>query len=266
MEKIHDFLGEKIAYSIQGKGRTIVLIHGFLGSKSLWIPLVSRLKSSFRLISIDLPGHGKSNCVGYLHNMEMLADLVAGILSNLKVRKAVIVGHSLGGYVSLAFAEKYPDKIHGMVLINSTANSDSKERLNSRDQLISIVKRDKTKAVKALVPSFFVGDSIRVNRLKKKYLKVANLCSTRGIVASIEGMKIRKEREIVLKFAPYPYLFIAGANDPILNPKVLKKQALLGESGAFLELQDSAHMSFMEEEGKVFKAIKEFAKKAPISN
>lgn len=266
MDKVHDFLGEKIAYSIQGKGRTIVMIHGFLGSKSLWEPLANRLKKRFRVICIDLPGHGNSNCVGYLHDMEMMADLLASLLSELKIRKSVIVGHSLGGYVSLAFAEKYPDKIHAMVLINSTANSDSKERLNSRDQLISIVKKNKSKAVQALVPSFFVGDTAKIKRLKKKYLRVANLCSTRGIVASIEGMKVRKEREIVLKFAPYPYLFIVGGKDPILNPEVLKKQANLGEFGSILELSDSAHMSFMEEEGKVYTAIKDFSMKATILN
>ena len=261
MQKVHDYLGEKIAYSIQGKGRTVFLIHGFLGSKNIWQPLINRLKNNFRVIAVDLPGHGESACVGYVHSMEMMADLVKSILNQHKIRKTILVGHSLGGYVSLAFAEKYPDKLHGLIMVNSSANSDSKERVGSRNQLIELVKRNKTKAIEALVPSFFVGKSLKLKRLKNRYLKEAHNCSNRGIIASVEGMKMRKEREIVLKFAPYPYMYIIGALDPILNPETLRSQVNLGEKGFLLELKDSAHMSFLEEEGKVYLAIKQFALK-----
>ena len=261
MHKVHDFLGEKISYSIQGKGRTLFLVHGFLGSKEIWMPLVQRLKNYFQVIAIDLPGHGDSNCVGYVHGMEMMADLVKSVLDANRIRKVVLVGHSLGGYVSLAFAEKYPDQLHALVLINSTANSDSEARIKSRNQLIDIVKKSKTRAVEALVPTFFVGNSPKINRLKSRYLKVANKCSKRGIIASVEGMKLRKEREIVLKFAPYPYLFVIGELDPILKSENLLNQVKLGEYGKALILEESSHMSFLEEEGRVYKALKTFAQK-----
>lgn len=266
MQKVLDYMGEKIAYSIQGKGRTIFLIHGFLGSKLLWEPLIQRLKNNFQVIAVDLPGHGGSACVGYVHSMEMMADLVKSILNQHKIRKTILVGHSLGGYVSLAFAEKYPDKLHGLVMVNSTANSDSKDRLRSRNQLIELVKRNKTKAIEALIPSFFVGKTSKIARLKKRYLKEAHKCSNRGIIASVEGMKVRKEREIVLKFAPYSYLYIIGGVDPILNPEKLKDQVAQGENGYLIELKESSHMSFLEEEGKVYIALKQFAKKLMLVN
>jgi pimeloyl-ACP methyl ester carboxylesterase len=260
MQRVHEFFGEKIAYSIQGKGRTIVLIHGFLGSKKLWGPIFNRLKLSFQVIAFDLPGHGDSDCIGYVHSMEMMAELVKSILDSHKIRKAVLVGHSLGGYVSLAFAENYPDRLHGLILINSTANSDSELRINSRNQLIKLIKHNKERAVEALVPSFFVGESKKINRLKSKYLKEANKCSARGIIASVEGMKIRTDREIVLKFSPYPYLYIIGELDPVLNWKGLCEQAKLGDRGFESVLNYSSHMSFLEEEGKVYSLIKKFAK------
>ncbi|KAA3647449.1 MAG: alpha/beta hydrolase [Bacteroidetes bacterium] len=261
MQKVHDFLGEQIAYAIQGKGRTIVLIHGFLGSKTLWSPLRKKLKEKFRVISIDLPGHGESNSIGYVHTMEIMADLINSILSAYKIRKAVLVGHSLGGYVCLAYAEKYPDKLHGLIMINSTANSDSTERISSRNQLINLVKQNKDRAIETLIPSFFVGESLKIKRLKSKYLKEAKKCTTRGIIASIEGMKIRNEREIILKFAPFPYLYIIGEQDPILDKETLISQVELGEKGFKLMLENSAHMSFLEEEEKVYKAIKQFSEK-----
>lgn len=264
MQKVHDFLGEKVSYSIQGKGRTLFLIHGFLGSKKLWDPLVKRLKKHFQVITVDLPGHGDSNSIGYVHSMEMMADMVSSILGANKIRKAILVGHSLGGYVSLAFAEKFPDKLYGLVLINSTANSDSEQRIASRNQLIELVKHNRNRAVEALIPSFFVGDTRKIKQLQKKYLKEAQRCSKRGIIASVEGMKIRKEREIVLKFAPYPYLYIIGEKDPILDPKILSEQLKLGETSYELRLSESAHMSFLEEEGKVYAALKKFGQKLSL--
>lgn len=264
MQKVHDFLGEKISYSIQGKGRTLFLIHGFLGSKKLWGPLVKRLKNHFQVIAVDLPGHGDSNCIGYVHSMEMMADMVDSILAAHKIRKAILIGHSLGGYVSLAFAEKFPDKLHGLVLVNSTANSDSEDRVSSRNKLIELVKHNKDRAVEMLIPSFFVGETRKIKLLQKRYLKEAHRCSKRGIIASVEGMKVRKEREIVLKFAPYPYLYIIGQKDPILNPKVLREQLKLGEVSYELSLNESAHMSFLEEEGKVYATLRKFGQKLSL--
>jgi pimeloyl-ACP methyl ester carboxylesterase len=260
MQKVHDYLGEKISYSIQGKGRTIVLIHGFLGSRILWGSIAKRLSLNFKVITIDLPGHGDSSCIGYVHSMEMMADLLKSVLDSHKVRKAVVVGHSLGGYVSLAFAEKYPDKLHGLIMVNSSASSDSEQRISSRNQLIEIVKKNKNRAIDALIPSFFVGDSAKIKRLMRKYKKEAIKCSTRGIIATIEGMKNRTEREIVLKFAPYPYLYIIGNLDPILDKNVLMKQIQLNSNGFGKNIVGSSHMSFLEEEGKVYLTIKKFAK------
>ena len=90
-----EFRGAKIAYSTKGKGRTILLIHGFLGAKEIWKDFESRLARNFKVISIDLPGHGKSHCIGYVHNMELLADCCKHLLTHLSVRKAIVVGHTL---------------------------------------------------------------------------------------------------------------------------------------------------------------------------
>lgn len=256
-----EFRGAKIAYSTKGKGRTILLIHGFLGAKEIWNDFESRLARNFKVISIDLPGHGKSHCIGYVHNMELLADCCKHLLTHLSVRKAIVVGHSLGGYVGLAFGEKFPDSVLGLMLVNSTAKGDSEERKKSRNQLIKLVKKDRQKLLDVLVPSFFSLQTRKTKWQINSYLKMANNCTEQGIIATAEGMKIRKEREIVLKFAPYPYRYIIGAQDSILNPNQLIKETEIGQFGTYTLLDDASHMSLLENKEQVFKEIKLFSKR-----
>lgn len=260
MEKSFLFRGATISYSLKGKGRSLILLHGFLGSKKVWKNYESRLAKSFKVISLDLPGHGNSESIGYVHNMELVGECVQTLLKTLNVRKAIIAGHSLGGYVALAFAEIYPDSVLGLLLINSTSKGDSISRKKSRDQMIKLVKKEKTRAIDLLVPTFFNLKNKNTNRQIASYKKMANLCTERGIVANLEGMKIRKEREIVLKFAPFPYLILAGEHDEMLDWKALQIESNLNSKGRFIKLNESSHMSIYETPELVFKYLKAFAK------
>lgn len=255
------FRGATITYSVKGKGRSILLIHGFLGAKEIWKELESRLAKNFKVVSIDLPGHGQSDCIGYVHNMELLAECCKGLLNHLSIRKAVIIGHSLGGYVSLAFGEKFPDSVLGLMLVNSTAKGDSEDRKKSRNQLIKLVKKDRLKLLATLVPTFFSIKNRKTTRQVKRYLNMAKNCSEQAIIATAEGMKIRKEREIVLKFAPYPYHYIIGVKDSILDFNQLIKETKIGEHGSYSLLDDASHMSLIESKEEVFRAIKFFSKR-----
>lgn len=259
MEKKLLFRGTEISYRIEGKGHCLILLHGFLGNKELWNELMHRWKNYFRVISIDLPGHGKSPAIGYVHEMEMMGDLILAVYEELRIRKAAILGHSMGGYVALAFAEKYPDKISRLILMNSTAKADSQKRIASRNQLIRLLKKDKEKAINALIPSFFEGSSKKPKAIKK-YINAAMQCDLRGIIANIEGMKMRAQREIILKFAPYPFHYIIGKEDPLLEFEDLIKEAELSQKGSFTILEDTSHMAFLEQSGRVFKLVKNFCK------
>jgi pimeloyl-ACP methyl ester carboxylesterase len=254
------YKGAKLAYQKKGKGRTIVLIHGFLGSSQIWKEFVPRLSKRFQLITVDLFGHGESDCLGYVHNMELQAEGINSLLKHLSIRKAVFVGHSLGGYVSLALAEKYPDKVLGLVMLNSTAKGDSQQKKKSRNQLIQLVKENKERAIELLIPTFFQTNGNNARQGVRKYKTLAKRCNEQGIVANLEGMKIRKEREIVLKFAPFPYLYLIGKYDTILAVNELVEESNLNEKGEYLLLEETSHMGFYEEQEKVFKAISNFSK------
>jgi pimeloyl-ACP methyl ester carboxylesterase len=114
-----------IHFSSQGKGRAIVLLHGFLENISMWDDIILTLSKKYRVISIDLLGHGKSENIGYIHSMEDQASMIKFVLDALNLRKCVLIGHSMGGYVGLAFAEHFKENIKALCLMNSTALSDS---------------------------------------------------------------------------------------------------------------------------------------------
>lgn len=260
MKSSIEYRGAKLSYQIQGKGRAIILLHGFLGAKEVWKKYIPRLSKQYKVIALDLPGHGESDSLGYLHSMEIMAEGLKALLETLKIRKCILVGHSLGGYVGLAFSEKYPDSLLGLVLLNSTAKGDSQQKIKSRNQLIKLVKKNRQRAIDLLVPTFFNPRSRKTHYYIRAYRKMAQKCDEQAIIATVEGMKIRKEREIVLKFVPFPFLFIIGEKDEVLDANDLIKQAKLGVHSNYQIVEGSNHMSLLENEEKVYKAIREFSK------
>lgn len=247
-----------MVYRDEGKGRAILLLHGFLASHKLWAAQFEDLSKRYRVIAPDLPGHGESESLGYLHSMELMAEAVHSLIRHLGLRKVVMVGHSLGGYISLAFAEKYTDKLKGLILINSTAAADSVERKTSRDQLIKMLPHKFDLVIDSLVASFFAVNGPFRRYSLREYKKWAKACRPIGIAANVRGMKERKEREIILKFAPYPYLIISGAEDPIINRVQSKSEAKLNPLGSLLLLEDSGHMSVLEKPWFVNRLILHF--------
>ena len=127
---------------MKGKGAAVVLLHGFLENATMWNSVADSLSKNNRVVCIDLLGHGQTACLGYVHTMESMAEAVAAVLTHLKIRKSVFIGHSLGGYVSLAFAEKNPDNVKGLCLMNSTTRADNANRVELRNRAIEAVKTD----------------------------------------------------------------------------------------------------------------------------
>ena len=107
------FQKKNIFYTDEGTGKVVVLLHGFTESQKIWKNFAKKLSAKYRVITIDLPGHGKSESPGAVHSMELMANVVFAVLKKLKAGKCMMIGHSMGGYVTLAFAEKYPKKLKG---------------------------------------------------------------------------------------------------------------------------------------------------------
>lgn len=250
----------KISYTDQGKGTAVVLLHGFLENKTMWDKYVSALSKYHRVITIDLLGHGETECLGYVHTMEDQADMIFAVLISLRIRKIVLVGHSMGGYVALAFAELYPDNVKGLFLLNSTSRADSDERKINRDRAIKAVKQNHTNFVRISITNLFSEDNREVLAKEIEKVKLEALKTPlQGIVASLEGMKIRKDREVLLHFAPYPIQLVLGKKDGVL----IYQETIDQIEGTKVELTTfpDGHMSHIENEKELKIVLLEFLKK-----
>ena len=249
-----------IAYNDTGKGTAIVLLHGFLENKTMWDNYLLPFAKKNRVITIDLLGHGETECLGYVHSMEDNAEAIHAVLSQLRIRKAIFVGHSMGGYVALAFAELYPESVKGLVLLNSTAKADNEERKLNRDRAIKAVKQSYKSFVSMAIANLFSENNRErlieeIENTKKEALKTP----LQAIVASLEGMKIRKDREVLLHLTPYPKMLILGEKDPVL-PYEENKTQIENTSVALVTFPDG-HMSHIENQEDLTGVLLQFFKK-----
>jgi len=248
-----------ISYSDIGTGTAVVLLHGFLENKTMWKDLAPKLAEKNRVISIDLLGHGDSDCLGYVHSMEENAEIVKAVLSNLKIRKTIIIGHSMGGYVALALAELYPQFIKGLVLLNSTAKEDSEERKLNRDRAIKAVKQNYLNFVRMSIVNLFSENNR--DRLENEIEKVkleALKTPLQGIIASLEGMKIRKDRQFILKESNFPKMLILGKKDGVLIYN--ENMTQIKNTNAELITFPDGHMSHIENKMDLEKVVLKFLK------
>lgn len=253
------FKNTKISFTDTGKGTTVVLLHGFLENNSMWNHYVAVLSKKNRVVAIDLLGHGETESLGYIHTAEANAEIVSEILSSLQIRKAVFVGHSMGGYVALAFAELYPEKTKGLVLLNSTAKEDSPERIINRSRAIKVVKQNMESFVSMAIVNLFSEDNrdkfaAEIELIKHQALKT----SQQGAIASLEGMKMRKNREFILHEATFPMLLILGKKDPVLQYGETIQQ--IENSAVQLVTFPDGHMSFIENQAELTEVLLNFLK------
>lgn len=252
--------GIHVFYTDEGKGNVLVFLHGFLENTSMWHPFIPILSKKNRVICIDLLGHGKTDCLGYIHTMELMAEVVEVVLNHLKIKKSTFIGHSMGGYVALAFAEKNPDIVKGLCLMNSTAEDDSLERKTNRDRAIIAVKQNHRMFIQMAISNLFRPKnrtifSAEIKQIKKEALQTP----LQGIIAALEGMKNRKNREALLKTNNYKLMMIISKKDPVLDYNSLINQTK-NTQVKVVEFPDG-HMSHVENRSNFLQEIMYFIEK-----
>jgi pimeloyl-ACP methyl ester carboxylesterase len=262
MIRYAEFRQTRIRFSDTGKGRVIVLLHGFPETLEVWDEFAVKLARHFRIIAIDLPGHGESPCIGYIHTMELMAESVKAVMQSLSLRRYLIAGHSMGGYAALAFAELYGDQLTGICLFHSSALSETPEKRKERDRVIELVKRDTKHYINEVITSLFATENVSLFKEDIRELKhIAAGISRQGIINALEGMKERAKRDWILQYGKFPVLFIAGKNDRIIPYESILKQAESVKNAKVLMLENSGHMGFIEEKKLAQDALLKFARK-----
>ena len=249
----------KVYFSETGKGSSIVLLHGFLENSTMWNSAVNILSKNYRVICIDLLGHGKTESLGYIHTMEDQAKMVKAVLDSLRLRKYILVGHSMGGYIALSFSKLFPSNIKGLCLMNSTALPDSEEKKKNRDRGVIAVKQNHKTFIRIAIPMLFSEKNRTIfTEQIKDITNQALQISPQGIVAALEGMKIRKDQTSILKNAQFPILLIIGKQDPALEYTTLINQTK-NTPVQIVEFPDG-HMSHIENKNDLIQTLLKFGK------
>jgi pimeloyl-ACP methyl ester carboxylesterase len=254
------FRGGRIHYSDSGKGSAIVLLHGYLETSEVWNGFEEKLSLQFRIITVDLPGHGLSDVYGHVHTMEFMATGIKELLDSLGLKKACLLGHSLGGYVTLAFLDLFPDLLSGYCLFHSHPFPDPPEALEKRKREIEIVKSGKKNLMypdnvrRMFADSNLEKFSESLQRLKEAASRIPG----EGIIAVLNGMMIRPSRLSVMEEGRVPSLWILGVMDNYIPCDVVQAKVNLPPNAKAVVLKNTGHIGFIEEKELSVKAVSAF--------
>jgi pimeloyl-ACP methyl ester carboxylesterase len=258
MNKINLSTGTTLAYVEAGNGRPIVVLHGFCGSHSYWDEVMPLLATRGRVIAPDLRGHGESSAGEGVYAMEQLADDLAALLDELGLGQIDLIGHSLGGYIALAFAEKYPERLHTVGLVHSTAFPDAEQAKENRLKAAATIRQEGiVPFVDGLVPKLFTAehrDSMSEQLAKAKAIGYGT--SVEGAAGCALGMRERRDRIDVLERLEVPILLLAGELDEVIPAD--KRFPVSKINVTKITLEKVAHMGMMENPQAFAASVGEF--------
>ncbi|TQR12556.1 alpha/beta hydrolase [Psychrobacillus lasiicapitis] len=247
-----------VAYREEGKGEPILLVHGFCGSSDYWRNLIHELAQTYRVIALDLPGHGDSSVQENINEIDQYATFIRDFLDELKIDQVTMFGHSLGGYITLAFAEMYSDRLKGFSLIHSTAFPDSEEAKKGRDASADKIETEGMEGfIEGLVPKLFSPKHL--DRHHKEITEVKNIgysTSPAGAKSALIAMKNRIDRRKVIQTTNLPVLLIAGEEDQLIPPD--KVFTAKGQHIKQILLKNVGHMSMYEAPEELIQEIMGF--------
>ncbi len=253
------YQSSNIFYRTTGKGRPVIFIHGFAEDGEIWKNQVEFLKQHFYLIIPDLPGSGRSTVISrqLAVGIEDYAEVIKAVLDKEKISQCAMAGHSMGGYITLAFAEKYPGMLTSIALVHSSAFADSEEKKANRLKSIDFVKKNGAyEFLKAVIIDLFTEKWASENAAAvETQVEKSKSFTDEAIIQYYRAMIARPDRTHVLKNFPKPILFIIGEHDKAVPFEQSMQQCYLPVQSHIHILRNSAHMGMLEEAGKVNHAL-----------
>lgn len=243
------FKESQVYFIDEGEGSPVILLHGYLESLKIWDSFTPLLSDHHRIIRIDLPGHGESTIPGNIASMELMSTSVMAVMDYLKIEKAFLVGHSMGGYVTLAFLELFKERLTGFCLFHSQPFADTPEIIKKRKREILLILEGKKDVICNLnIPNAFAYDNLEIFENDIGFAKeIARSTSDSGIIASLNGLMTRPDRSGLLSETILPFLWILGKKDKYIPHDLIIEKVKLPANYALVSLRNSGHQGFMEE-------------------
>lgn len=234
-----------------GEGIPVIFIHGFPFDHTIWNPMVPILKDKMRMILPDLRGFGRSPVPDGVYTMRLMAEDILGLLNLLKIDRAVLVGHSMGGYVSLAFTHAYPNRVAGLALLSSQAAADTPEKRQGRYQTAEEITRRGTKVVAEKMATKLTNRPELASQLEKSIMKTR----AKGLIGALKGMAERQDALNWLSDICVPTVVIAGEADAFISMERNQTMAQLIGKGWLVKLPEVGHMAMLEAPQQTAEAI-----------
>lgn len=259
--KQRSFNNAVLHYRVYGAGSPVLLLHGFGEDGDIWQRQVNALQNKFMLIVPDLPGSGQSAMIPDM-SIEGMADAVFAIVQAEAIENVIVLGHSMGGYIMLAFAEKYPSVTKAIGLVHSSAFADNEEKKATRRKAISFIEKNGSyDFLKTSIPDLFYqaeDADAGVKEALRSLIEKGSDFAPEALIAYYNAMIGRPDRTAVLRSFPGPVLFIIGRHDKAIPFDQSMQQCYLPDRSDIHILDNSAHMGMIEETGKVNAAIEGF--------
>ena len=252
-----------IFYFESGQGFPLIFLHGFCESSNIWKGLSKVLSDQFRVVCPDLPGFGKSSLPQIDFSLAEIGDKIVDWSRSIGINKCIVIGHSLGGYISLEILRKHPDFVNAIGLFNSSAFKDSKEKRENRNKLIKFIEEFGVEPfLKTFVPSLFYPPTAEKHKEAIEAIrKEGRLIKPESVIKYASAMRDREDSEELLKTYHNNILLISGEQDqnvPLEKSKAMA--AILNKDNAHI-ISDCAHMSLFEQSEICYRIIRDFAKK-----
>lgn len=246
----------------KGKGNPILLIHGFPFHQKIWDGYVERLSDEFQVITVDLPGFGKSEPLNSPFTLEQVASTLLDFLRENDLKNINIVAHSLGGYVALEMVKNNPEIFTSLVLFHSTAYADSAEKKQSRSKVVEFVLKNGALpfATGFIPPLFFNPTHPAIERVKQ----IASEATSQAVIGYTLAMRDRPDHTKTLEVFKNPTLFLAGKNDPGIPVDSIIKQAAHCQKGEIHIFENVSHMGMFEKPEGTASKIKGFLSKPNV--
>ncbi len=253
----------QIHYYESGNGLPVVFIHGFCESNKIWNDLSSSLSKEFRVICPDLSGFGASPLPDENFSLEQIGDGLVSWLKNLGVVQCIVIGHSLGGYITLEILRKYPEFVKAVGLFNSSAFEDSAEKKENRNKLISFIEKNGVRLfLKTFVPSLFYPKTSEIHQKTIDQIIVDGLSiNPESVINYTAAMRDRVDSIDLLKKYSDKILLISGEYDQNVPLNKSKEMAQYLEKENVHVILNSAHMSLFEQSNTCYNVVKDFVKK-----
>ena len=248
----------RMHYRVVGSGKPVVLAHGFLESSEMWADFLKVVPKGFQYILPDLPGHGASDVWDHKHTMDMMAGVVERVLSHLKIEEPVAwIGHSMGGYVGLAFTELFPQRTHSLCLFHSQAHADSDDKKRDRLRAVEALRAGKEKFIHQSIENLFAPYNRRHLKNEIEHAaQTADLMPTEGIIAALLGMRERPDRQSIIKSLAHA-MTIVGKDDPVISSE-RQIETYTGTSVVLRVIEKCGHMGHLEQPNAVFQDLTDF--------